>query len=158
MKNTLKLAAIALVAVFVYACSGGSTPETNAKAYLDAMNAEDFDKAKEFCTKETGGMLDMMKSLTASMGAANKDAKKEKVEIKDLKCTVSGDTTAVCTYCCTKEGQPGELKMKKEGDKWLAHQPKENPMGGGEGAEMPAADTSATMPAADTSASASEYK
>jgi hypothetical protein len=150
MKNTLKLAAIALVAVFVYACSGNSTPETNAKAYLDAINAEDFDKAKEFCTKETGGMLDMMKSLTASMGAAGKDAKKEKIEIKDLKCTVSGDTTAVCKYCCTKEGQEGELKMKKEGDKWLAHQPKENPMGGGEGAEVPVADTSATAPTSDT--------
>lgn len=158
MKNTLKLAAIALVAVFVYACSGGSSPEKNAKEYLDAMNAEDFDKAKEFCTKETGGMLDMMKSLTASMGS-KKDTSKTEVEIKDLKCVISGDTTAVCTYCCTKEGQPGELKMKKEGDKWLAHQPKENPMGGDEsGGEIPLSDTSAVMPSADTSMSAPAYK
>jgi hypothetical protein len=159
MKNTLKLVAVALIAVFVYACGGKDTPEKNAKAYLDAMNGEDFDKAKEFCTKETGSMLDMMKSLTASMGAVNKDAKKEKVEIKDLKCTVSGDTTAVCTYCCTKEGKPGELKMKKEGDKWLAHQPKENPMGGGkQGEEIPMDTTSAATEMMDTSAAAAPEK
>lgn len=157
MKNTLKFAAVALIAVFVFACSGGNGPETTAKAYLDALNAEDFDKAKEFATEDTKGMLDFMKQI-ATMGGEKKEAK-EKKEIKDLKCTVEGDTTAVCTYMAADKEE--KLNLKKSGEKWLVHMPKENPMGGGEegGAmegEMGAADTSAATAPAEAAPAAAE--
>ncbi len=158
MKNTLKFAAVALIAVFVVACSGGNGPETNAKAYLDALNAEDFDKAKEFATEDTKGMLDFMKQI-ATMGGEKKEAK-EKKEIKDLKCTVEGDTTATCTYMAGDKEE--KLNMKKSGEKWLVHQPKENPMGGGEeGGAMEGdagtTDTSATAPAAEPAPAAEQH-
>ena len=158
MKNTLKLAAFALIAVFVVACSGGNGPETTAKAYIDALNAEDFEKAKEFATEDTKGMLDFMKQIS-SMGGEKKEAK-EKKEIKDLKCTVEGDTTATCTYMAGDKEE--KLNLKKSGEKWLVHMPKENPMGGAEegGAmegDMGVSDTSATVAPAEA-APATEQK
>jgi hypothetical protein len=155
MKKVFQFAAIALVAVMV-SCSGGNGPEGSAKGYLDALMAEDFEKAKEFSTEDTKGMLDFMKSLS-SMGGEKKEATKK--EYKDLKCTVdAGDSTAVCSY--KVEDKDEKINMKKTGDKWMVHMPKEGaPAGGMEGGMMDAgaemsADTNAApaaeAPAAET--------
>jgi hypothetical protein len=125
MKNTLKVMAIALVAVFIVSCGGSEGPETTAKAYLDAITAKDFEKAKEYSTEESKAMLDMLKQF-ASMGGEQE--KTEAATYSDLKCTVSGDTTAVCTYKSAEKEE--SINLKKVEAKWLVHQPKENPMGG----------------------------
>jgi hypothetical protein len=144
MKKVFQFAAIALVAVMV-SCSGGNGPEGSAKGYLDALMAEDFEKAKEFSTEDTKGMLDFMKSLS-SMGGEKKEAAKK--EYKDLKCTVdAGDSTAVCNY--KVEDKDEKINLKKSADKWLVHMPKEGaPAGGMEGGMM---DAGAEMPS-DTNA------
>jgi hypothetical protein len=136
MKNSLKFAALILVAVIAVACSGNGGPEGSAKSYLEAYNAKEFDKAKEFATEDTKGMLDFMKNI-AAMGGEKKDPT-EKKEVKNIKCTVEGDSTAICTYCCNEQGAEDKISLKKVGDKWLVHQPKENnPMGGeGSGEQM----------------------
>ena len=157
MKKVFQFAAIALVAVMV-SCSGGNGPEGSAKGYLDALMAEDFEKAKEFSTEDTKGMLDFMKS-SSSMGGEKKEASKK--EYKDLKCTVdAGDSTAVCNY--KVEDKDDTIKLKKVGDKWLVHMPKDGAPLGGEmeggmmdaGAEMPsdtnAAPAATEAPAAET--------
>ena len=152
MKNTLSLIAFSLIAFFIVSCSGGEGPEVAAKAYLDAMNAQDFEKAKEFATEESKGMIDFMKQISAMSGEKKEGAAKEVVN--DLKCKIEGDTTAVCTYL-TAEKEEKSINLKKTADKWLVNMPKENPMGGGEeGAPMEAADTSAI----DTSSAVTESK
>ena len=152
MKNTLSLIAFSLIAFFIVSCSGGEGPEVAAKAYLDAMNAQDFDKAKEFATEESKGMIDFMKQISAMSGEKKEGAAKEVVN--DLKCKIEGDTAAVCTYL-TAEKEEKSINLKKMGDKWMVHTPKENPMGGEEeGAPIEAADTTAVT---DTSNSKNEY-
>ena len=152
MKNTLSLIAFSLIAFFIVSCSGGEGPEVAAKAYLDAINAQEFDKAKEFATEESKVMIDFLKQISAMSGEKKEGAEKEVVN--DLKCKIEGDTTAVCTYL-TADKEEKTLNLKKTADKWLVSMPKENPMGGGEeGAPMEAADTSAI----DTSAAVSESK
>jgi len=157
MKNAFKFAVLSLVAVFVFSCSGGSGPEKVAQSYLDAFYAEDYEKAKEFSTEETKGFLDFMKNISA-MSGEKKEETKEKKEIKDLKCTIEGDTAAVCTYMiddkATNAAKEEKLNLRKSGDKWLVNQPKENPMdAAGEGAmggePMPA---DSNMMSGDTSA------
>jgi len=149
MKKVFQFAAIALVAVMV-SCSGGNGPEGSAKGYLDALMAEDFEKAKEFSTEDTKGMLDFMKSLS-SMGGEKKEATKK--EYKDLKCTVdAGDSTAVCNY--KVEDKDEKINLKKTGDKWMVHMPKEGaPAGGMEGGMM---DAGAEMPSDTNAAPAAE--
>lgn len=149
MKKVFQFAAIALVAVMV-SCSGGNGPEGSAKGYLNALMAEDFEKAKEFSTEDTKGMLDFMKSLS-SMGGEKKEATKK--EYKDLKCTVdAGDSTAVCNY--KVEDKDEKINLKKTGDKWMVHMPKEGaPAGGMEGGMM---DAGAEMPSDTNAAPAAE--
>ncbi len=149
MKKVFQFAAVALVAVMV-SCSGGNGPEGSAKGYLDALMAEDFEKAKEFSTEDTKGMLDFMKSLS-SMGGEKKEATKK--EYKDLKCTVdAGDSTAVCNY--KVEDKDEKINLKKTGDKWMVHMPKEGaPAGGMEGGMM---DAGAEMPSDTNAAPAAE--
>jgi hypothetical protein len=147
MKNTLSLIAFSLIAFFIVSCSGGEGPEVAAKAYLDAINAQEFDKAKEYATEESKGMIDFLKQISAMSGEKKEGA--EKQIVKDLKCKIEGDTTAVCTYL-TAEKEEKSINLKKTADKWLVSMPKENPMGGG-GEDSPMeADTSAI----DTSAAA----
>src|SRR5687768_14166669 len=107
-----------LSVAFLAACGGGgNAAEKAATEYLNALKNKDFDKAKTLATKETAQNLDMMKSLGTDFGLT---------EVKDVKCTVK-ENEATCTFCCTKDTSFKELKLKKEGDKWLAHQPKETP-------------------------------
>jgi hypothetical protein len=106
-----------LSVAFLAACGGSNPAEKAATEYLNALKNKDFDKAKTLATKETAQNLDMMKSLGTDFGLT---------EVKDVKCTVK-ENEATCTFCCTKDTSFKELKLKKEGDKWLAHQPKETP-------------------------------
>jgi len=106
-----------LSVAFLAACGGGNAAEKAATEYLNALKNKDFDKAKTLATKETAQNLDMMKSLGTDFGLT---------EVKDVKCTVK-ENEATCTFCCTKDTSFKELKLKKDGDKWLAHQPKETP-------------------------------
>ena len=106
-----------LSVAFLAACGGGNAAEKAATEYLNALKNKDFDKAKTLATKETAQNLDMMKSLGTDFGLT---------EVKDVNCTVK-ENEATCTFCCTKDTSFKELKLKKEGDKWLAHQPKETP-------------------------------
>ena len=122
-----------LSVAFLAACGGGNAAEKAATEYLNALKNKDFDKAKTLATKETAQNLDMMKSLGTDFGLT---------EVKDVKCKVEGDK-ATCTFCCTKDTSFKELKLQKDGDKWLAHQPKETP---------PATNDTATVPTDTTSA------
>ena len=122
----LVIGASLAVAGLLFSCSGGAGPEESAKLYLDAVNAQDFDKAKEYCTKESAGMLDFLKTIAGMSGEKKTDAPKE---VKDLKCKVEpGDSLAVCTFVV--DGKEEKLQMKNIDGKWLAHQPKEGPPGG----------------------------
>ena len=121
-----------LSVAFLAACGGCASPaEKAATDYLNALKNKDFDKAKTLATKETAQNLDMMKSLGTDFGLT---------EVKDVKCKVEGDK-ATCTFCCTKDTSFKELKLQKDGDKWLAHQPKETP---------PPTDTNSTVAPTDT--------
>lgn len=148
MKKLLIGASLA-VAGLLFSCSGGAGPEESAKNYIEALNAEDFEKAKEFATKESAGMLDFMKGIAGMSGEKKDEASKK--EIKDLKCKVeAGDSVAVCTFVV--DGKEEKLDMKNVDGKWLAHQPKEGPPGGMDPGMMDMdapADSAGAMPASE---------
>lgn len=121
-----------LSVAFLAACGGSNPAEKAATDYLNALKSKDYDKAKSFATKETATYLDMMKSMGTDMSIT---------EVKDVKCTIK-ENEATCTFCCTKDTSFKELKLKKEGEKWLAHQPKD--------ATLPGNDTTNVVP--DTTA------
>ena len=148
MKNTLSLIAFSLIAFFIVSCSGGEGPEVAAKAYLDAFNSEEFEKAKEFATEDLKGMLDFYSKFAGMSG--EKKAAGSKEVVNDLKCKIEGDTTAFCT-CLNSKKEEISVSLKKVADKWLVSQPKESPMvGGEEGAPMEAADKTTVIESSNT--------
>jgi hypothetical protein len=125
------------VAVFAVAalasCGGKNGPDSVVKDYLTALKDKNVAKAKELGTKETQEMLESMSKMNMLP---------EVTEVKDIKCTEK-ENEATCTFCCMKDKT--ELKLVKEGEKWLVKDQKE--MG------APAADSSATA-TPDSSAAA----
>ena len=121
MKNTLSLIAFSLIAFFIVSCSGGDSPEAASKAYLEAINSNDFDKARDYVTEESKGTMKIWED------AGLKGSEKDKVE--DLKCKITGDTIAVCTFL-NAEKEMRTIDLKKIEGKWFVHLSKENPSGG----------------------------
>lgn len=120
-KAIFGFAAIALLA----ACGGGSGPENTATSYLTALKDQKWDEATALGTEETKANIEFMKSSGTS----------PVTDVKDLKCEVSNDTTATCSFCCDAENAASDIQLVKRGDKWLVNEPKEMDMGG-EGDDM----------------------
>ncbi len=127
MKKRLSIISISLILVVLIGCgmkfsfnnneNSFGNPKSVATKYLTYLMQKNYDKAKTIATKETAANLDMMNSLGTDFGIT---------VVKNVVCKVKNDE-ATCTFCCTKDTSFKELKMRKEGGQWLAHQPKETP-------------------------------
>ena len=79
-----------------------NTPETIVKAYLEAINRQDIDGAKNFANDESDVLLDEMVSLVQDM---------ERIEYRDfvspsVSCQENEDATrAVCEVCWVGEAE-----------------------------------------------------
>ena len=116
MKKILSFISFTLITFFIVSCSASDGPEVAAKAYLDAYNAQDFDKAKEYVTEESYVMIELFKEISLKLGNGKEVAEKEVVN--DLKCKIEGDTAAVCSYL-NSEKVVKSTNLKKVGGKWL---------------------------------------
>lgn len=123
MKSIIKTTIAVAISIAMFGCSGDS-PEKAAQAFLDAVNAKDFEKAKTLSTEDSHKMIDLIASF--AQAGEEEEAEVKKVDVK--KCTVDGDK-AVCDYCCDAEGKETQINLKKEGDKWLADMSKETLFG-----------------------------
>jgi hypothetical protein len=117
-KAIFGFAAVALLA----ACGGGSGPENTATSYLTALKDQKWDDAIALGTEPTKANIEFMKSSGTS----------PVTDVKDLKCEVSNDTTATCSFCCDAENAASDIQLVKRGDKWLVNEPKEMGEMGGE--------------------------
>lgn len=135
MKGLTKFFAGAFAVAVLASCGSGSGPDKVATDYLTALKDKNVTKAKELGTKDTQDMLETLNSMNMLPVIE---------EVKDVKCTENGNE-ATCTYCCSKDGDT-EIKLVKEGDKWLVNEKKE---GGNAEPEL-------TEPAVEDSAATSE--
>lgn len=125
MKKHLLLAVAAVLSVFVFSCTdSGNGPEKTAQAFLDAVDARNFDKAKELSTAESQKMIDMIAGF-AEMAPDTMEVEAKKVS----KCELEGEDKALCTYCCDSEGAETTLNMKKVEGVWKADMSKETLFG-----------------------------
>jgi hypothetical protein len=96
-------------------------PSKNAEKFLTHFYALEFDEAKQFGTKSTGELLDVLKSFMAML--SEEDKKKKTFAI--LEETIDGDT-AVVTFQEDGSKEPETLNMVKEDGKWLVNMSKED--------------------------------
>lgn len=104
-----------LVGLFMLSGCGKSCPKCNAQAFLDAVQQQDFAKAKQLSTEESHKVLDFAETLTDMAGEELRPAD----ELKVASCEVDGDK-ATCTYCCDEEGEDAVLSMKNVDGVWMA--------------------------------------
>lgn len=131
MNRILTILSVGVLSIAFSSCGGGAKkPEDVAEAFIKAVNKEDFATAKQHATKKTGNMLDMMKGMIENM---DEEQKGEKGEFKELKDTEVKEDKATVTYCCDKNGEDDEVKLKKVDGEWKVHIDKEQPGGSGGG-------------------------
>lgn len=109
---------IALIAV---ACGAGSaTPSQVAEKFLTHTNKMEFKEAKEYSTKATGEMLDMVAGMAGMMG--------EQPPAPSFKITgetIEGETATV-TYRTEGKDADESVSLIKEDGKWKVNMNKED--------------------------------
>lgn len=120
IKRTLSTLMLAGITFGITSCGGGGPqkPDDVAKAFLKAIENEDYATAKEYSTKETAEMLNMMKGMMEKMGKGNRT---EKGELEELKNTEVDGDKALVTYCCDKEGKDAKIHLRKKDGNWKVH-------------------------------------
>src|SRR3989339_418869 len=114
MKNLMKLALVALIAVVgLYACKSSDKPEQVAEKFLNALYKGDTTEAKSLATFESESYI----RTYAGVGALG-----EAVKIENMKCVETGDT-AKCDY--TENNQAKTIDLLKRDGKWLVNMKKE---------------------------------
>jgi hypothetical protein len=117
-----------VAAAFITSCGvNKKDPKAVTEAFVMAFANQEWDKAKEFATKESAEMIDGIKGM---MAMAPKDEKAEKVKIKSIECKEDGDK---CN--CQVEYETGADKLGSSYDlvkvdgNWLVDFKKDTGMG-----------------------------
>lgn len=109
MNRTLKLSALALLAVVVlWACGGASGPKEIGEQFLNAMAKGDIEGAKKFATKDSQTSLDMMAG-----NAVTKAANPDKIELGEVK-----EEGEKATLNYKENGVDKTLNLQKEDGQW----------------------------------------
>ncbi len=110
MKKLFFIAAAFSLVAAVGCNKGGGSPKEVAEKFYKAVNNKDFNEAKNYATKESASMLDMMSTFAKTLPAKSKD-----IEVLNEK--VEGETATVDV----KDKETGKVqtaKLKKEDGKW----------------------------------------
>ncbi|MFO8065960.1 MAG: DUF4878 domain-containing protein [Bacteroidales bacterium] len=123
--RTLKVLTIVMAGLFIFsACEKALTPEQVAEKFLNLVEEQKFEEAKEYGTEQTQQVLDMYASLNQMGASMAEDEEFEPGKIEEIECVAEGDK-AKCTY--TIDGEFDEIPLVKQDDKWLVDLKKESP-------------------------------
>ncbi len=132
MKTKLMLFVSAALVLILTSCS--NKPEVIVEKYYTHLSKGEFDEAKKYVAKEHQSWCDLLNSFTPEEDKAN--LSQLDVKVKNIKCEIKDDTTAVCTCeIITKLKEEEEkisketVKLKKVDRKWYVNQGKEGLMG-----------------------------
>ena len=110
-------------ALFMAACgSKADGPKEVATKFLTHINAMEFEEAKQYGTKETNDLLDMLKGF-AAMGGEEQKPEATAFTITDVK--EEGDKATV-TYMSEGAEEAETLELVKQDGKWLVNINKED--------------------------------
>jgi hypothetical protein len=117
-KVLLPLVALALLAFAACSGGGGNDPKSVTKKFFEAFKTMNMDEAAKYATKESKGMLDMMK-MGMSFAQVNQDSikkemDKQKIDFSDA--IISGDTATVSVTVDGKDKT--DFKLLKEEGQW----------------------------------------
>ncbi len=123
MKKLFALLIAAMMVVFLFSCKVNEEAQIKkvAKDYLIYLNSENYEEAMKLSTKETGEILEVLKSFASMDETPPKQASEIHIEI--LSCTIHNDS-ASCQYL--NEGKEQQISLVKIKSKWLVDMSKES--------------------------------
>lgn len=116
----IKFTMLMLVVTLVLIACSGSGPEANAKKFIIAINALNWDDAMKLSTEEGTKVLQTLKSLMAMMGQEQINQSKKNLkssEITIVSSKVEGDSATII-YKLKGEAKENSLAMKKVNGQW----------------------------------------
>lgn len=116
MKKYLVVIFISLM-YFTVGCKKNS-PSYVALQFIEALNNNDFTKAKKYCTEDTKKLMEIMEGMMKMVPKEQLQKTKIKQEITILREEIAGDR-ALIVYKSSKSDKEEQLKMKKIDGKWL---------------------------------------
>jgi hypothetical protein len=119
--KTIKIIILTSIIGLFSSCGRNDNPRSVAEKYFNAINAQEFEAAREYGTQETVNLLNMMIAFK-KMSA---DSTFQEIKFEILREKITGEN-AIVFY--KEEGKEGELKlpMIKEDGKWKVIQTKES--------------------------------
>lgn len=117
-KLVLPLVAVAMLVLAACSGTGGGDPKSVAKSFFEALRMMNIDEASKYATKDSKGMLDMMK-MGMSMAPLNQDSLKKEVAKQKVEFgepTINGDEATISVTVDGKDKT--DFKLKKEEGQW----------------------------------------
>ena len=112
-KKPIMLFLMLMSMTMLVSCSGNG-PESVAKKFLELTNKGEFDKAKEYCDKDTAKLIGMAAAMAGDEIEENKD---NNVKIVIVSSDVNEEEgKAIVTYKAIEEGQTEETASEKQID------------------------------------------
>lgn len=132
-----KLAVVGAFALFaLVGCTNKNSPEYVATQFINAMNTEEYIKAKEFCDDETDKIMDFLDKIKKEGQQNNqKQQKIKQPKVTIVKTEEKNGKAKVTYYLDDNKNQTASVDLVKVNDKWLVHiskEGKENKNGGGD--------------------------
>lgn len=117
-KILLPVVALAMIAFAACSGGGGNDPKSVAKKFFEAFKTMNMDEAAKYATKDSKGMLDMMK-MGMSFAQVNQDSikkemAKQKIDFSDP--VINGEEATVSVTVDGKDKT--DFKLKKEEGQW----------------------------------------
>ncbi len=132
MKIKFSLFLLTSISLLLVSCK--NKPETVVEKYYTHFYKAEYKEAIKYVVKEQQGLCELLDSHIPETKKA--EMAKAEVSVKNIKCEIQDDTTAICTCEIMtktngKEEKMGEqVKLKKIDNKWYINQGKEDFLGG----------------------------
>ena len=119
----IKIAVSMFIIALVLSACVNSGPEANAKKFIIAINAMNWDDAIELSTEEGSKVLEALKNITSMMSQELINQSKKNLKSSDITIVSSkvNDNTATIVYKLKGEADENTLAMKKVDGQWKAN-------------------------------------
>ncbi len=130
----LSVSTLLLAAMMLVSCSKNS-PKDVATTWLNGFYHMDYEAAKKVSTEDTKNLLSQLQQLSGMVpDSSKKELKKITVNVKDVK--EEGDKATATYTTSDNAAKDQQLKLVKQGDKWLVQFSKSDTMGGADGGDQ----------------------
>ncbi|NIG54255.1 DUF4878 domain-containing protein [Chitinophaga sp. Cy-1792] len=118
MTNIRRILLLAVIPTLLFSCKKKATPEEVALAFMHAIQDSNFDKARDYATKESQQVIQLYSFFDARRSDAEREKiRNAKIEVIKTEKNEAGDKASV-TILNSSAHQEEVLQLVKESGQW----------------------------------------